>query len=95
MRLSKYLPKDLNNRIMAIQRAMESEKIERYAGLIARISLTNDIPDDMTPKEFAEIALWDRIGSRAGEIEEELRKQMGVTAIIDSGVALAPKGDND
>jgi hypothetical protein len=84
--------KQLNNRIATAKRILEQEKIERYALLIAKIQISDSLPDDMTAREFADIAVWDAIGRRATEIEAQLRKQMGVVGVIDPS-ALEPKGE--
>lgn len=82
-------------KLKALRVAMEREKIERYALLIAKIQISGTIPDEITSREFYDIALWDAIATRSREIEEQLRKQMGVIGVIDSASALAPKGDGD
>lgn len=84
----------LREKIKAIVKALEAEKIERYALLLAKIQISGSIPDDITAREFADIAFWDAIAHRAGEIEEQLRKQMGMVGIIDPA-ALEPKGKSE
>lgn len=81
----------LRKRLRSLRQWMENEKIERYAFIIAHMHISGDAPEDTTYKEFSEIAIWDAIGRRVGELLEEEQKRVGVTGIIDSSVALKPR----
>lgn len=85
----------LRKRLRELKLWMQERKIERFARIIATVQMTGDFPDDITDKEFEEVAIWDSIGRRVTEIIEQTEKTAGVTGIIDSASALAPKGENE